>query len=62
MQMRTTTECNYLEGEGPEGMGPLRQILLYHSQDAARGRSVWALHLPVESRYVSASICQMCDF
>lgn len=49
LQMRSTTECGYLDGEGPEGLGHLRQIYLYHSRDA-RGRGVWILHLPLWSR------------
>ena len=25
-QMKTTVECEYLVGAGPEGLGPLRQV------------------------------------
>ena len=53
--MKTTTECGYLEGGGPEGLGALRQVLLYHSQDS-KGRAVWALHMPADSRSV---YCQL---
>jgi hypothetical protein len=45
-------ECAYLEGEGegPEGLGRLRHAALYHSADAASGRGVYALLLPVVQR------------
>jgi hypothetical protein len=50
VQMKTTTECDYLSGEGPEGMGALRHLALYKSHDVARGRAVYALRLPVENK------------
>ena len=50
-QMKTTTECSYLEGEGPEKIGAyLRHFGLYESRDLARSRSVLGLSLPAESR------------
>jgi len=49
-QMRTTTECAYLGGGGPDGLGALRFAGLYASWDAARGRAMFALHLPVDAR------------
>ncbi len=48
--MKTTTECDYLSGEGPEGMGALRHLALYKSHDVARGRAVYALRLPLENK------------
>ncbi len=51
LQMKTTTECSYLEGKGPEQIGAyLRHFSLYESRDMARGRSVLALSMPVEAR------------
>ena len=48
--MRTGTDSSYLEGEGPDGLGPLRYAALYSSWDAAQvcmcvGRivSVWVV-------------------
>ena len=38
-QMRTGTDSSYLEGEGPDGLGPLRYAALYSSWDAAQVRS-----------------------
>ncbi|KAK9798895.1 hypothetical protein WJX73_003389 [Symbiochloris irregularis] len=52
LQAKTTTECDYLAGEGPEGMGPLRHIALYHSHDPARTKGVFVLHLVPEHRAV----------
>jgi hypothetical protein len=49
-QYADTTRCSYLEGEGPEGLGPLRYITLYHSADAGRGRGVYCLLLPAAAR------------
>jgi hypothetical protein len=45
-------ECPYLEegGEGPEGLGRLRHAALVLSTDAASGRSVYALLMPVAQR------------
>lgn len=48
--MRTTTECSYLAGAGPEGMGPLQHVALFHSHDTSRGRGVYALAMPMEHR------------
>ena len=50
LQMRTTTECSYLAGAGPEGMGPLQHVALFHSHDTSRGRGVYALAMPMEHR------------
>ena len=55
--MKTTTECSYLEGGGAEGLGGLRQVLLYHSQDS-RGRAVWGLYMPADTRQ-AASACAL---
>ena len=49
-QMRTTTECSYLAGSGPEGMGPLQHIALFKSHDISRDRGVYALVMPMEQR------------
>lgn len=47
VQGKTATECSYLEGGGPDGLGSsLRHITLYHSSDGARGRGVLCLLLP----------------
>eukprot|EP00878_Enallax_costatus_P032361 GHUV01035561.1.p1 GENE.GHUV01035561.1~~GHUV01035561.1.p1 ORF type:complete len:215 (+),score=72.36 GHUV01035561.1:151-795(+) len=47
LQSKTATECSYLEGGGPDGLGPsLRHIALYHSSDGARGRALFCLMLP----------------
>lgn len=47
LQSRNCTQCSYLEGEGPDGLGPhLRHVALYHSTDGNRGRSVFCLLLP----------------
>ena len=50
LQGNLTNDCVYLEGGGPEGLGTLRQLVLYHSADG-KGNGLWALHLPMESRY-----------
>ena len=55
LQMRTTTECSYLAGAGPEGMGPLQHVALFHSHDTSRGRGVYALAMPMEHRSASHS-------
>jgi hypothetical protein len=49
-QYADTTRCGYLEGDGPEGLGPLRYVALYHSADAGRGRGVYCLLLPATGR------------
>lgn len=49
-QAKTTTECDYLVGDGPEGMGPLRHIALYHCHDPGRSKGVFVLHLAPEQR------------
>ena len=47
--MKTGTESSYLEGEGPDGLGPLRYAALYSSWDAAQvcsvcvGGAVWGV-------------------
>lgn len=47
LQARTATECSYLEGSGPDGLGTsLRQVALYSSTDGNRGRSIFCLLLP----------------
>ena len=50
LQMRTTTEYSYLAGAGPEGMGPLQHVALFHSHDTSRGRGVYAIAMPMEHR------------
>lgn len=46
-QSRAVTQCSYLEGEGPDGLGPhLRHVALYHSTDGNRGSSVYCLLMP----------------
>ncbi|KAK9830879.1 hypothetical protein WJX81_001263 [Elliptochloris bilobata] len=50
LEMRTTTECAYLSGDGPDGLGALRYAALYASWDATRARAVFALHLPMDAR------------
>lgn len=50
LQMRTTTECSYLAGSGPEGMGPLQHVGLFQSHDSSRGRAVYVLAMPMEQR------------
>ena len=37
-QMKTSTECGYLDEEGPDGLGPLRYVAMYSSWDAAQVR------------------------
>lgn len=54
--MRTTTECSYLAGPGPEGMGPLQHVALFQSQDTSRGRGVYCMAMPMERR----SACRHC--
>lgn len=49
-QYADTTRCGYLEGEGPEGLGPLRYLSLYQSADAGRGRGVLCLLMPATAR------------
>jgi len=49
-QYADTTRCSYLEGEGPEGLGPLRYVALYQSADAGRGRAVYCLLMPATGR------------
>lgn len=48
--MKTTTECPYLEGDGPEGLGPMRYVVLFHSSDPAHGKGVYCLLLPALQR------------
>lgn len=54
LRMRTSTECPYLEGEGPDGLGPLRQVcfpcLLYLMKQV----SLW------EQPGCSAAGCDIC--
>lgn len=55
MQMKTTAECMYLDGDFTAGsLGPLKQMQLYHSHDA-RGRAIWCLHLTADSRSIPPS-------
>jgi hypothetical protein len=49
-QYADTARCGFLEGDGPEGLGPLRYIALIHSADPGRGRGVFALLLPATGR------------
>ena len=50
VQMRTTGQCSYLEGDGPDGLGVMRHVALFKSHDAARGRAVYAMHIPMDKR------------
>ncbi|KAF8072990.1 POL2A [Scenedesmus sp. PABB004] len=51
LQSKTATECPYLEGGGPDGLGPgLRHVALYHSSDGARGRGLLGLLTPTTGR------------
>ncbi|GBF92637.1 hypothetical protein Rsub_05251 [Raphidocelis subcapitata] len=50
LQYADTARCGFLEGDGPEGLGPLRYIALVHSADPGRGRGVYALLLPATGR------------
>lgn len=51
MQHKTATECSYLEGDGPDGLGPsLRHIALYHSSDDGKGRGCFCVLMPAISR------------
>ena len=49
-QPADAARCGYLEGDGPEGLGPLRYVALCQSADAGRGRAVFCLLLPATSR------------
>jgi hypothetical protein len=50
-QAKTAAECSYLEGGGPDGLGPaLRHISLYHSSDDGRGRGCFCVLLPATGR------------
>ena len=60
-QARTTTECDYLMGEGPEGLGALRHLTLYQSLDAAHSRGVFVLHMPVEQRWAFLFLTAHCS-
>jgi hypothetical protein len=51
LQAKTAAECSYLEGGGPDGLGPaLRYISLYHSSDDGRGRGCFCVLLPGTGR------------
>lgn len=50
-QAKTAAECSYLEGGGPDGLGPaLRHISIYHSADDGRGRGCFCVLLPATGR------------
>ena len=55
-QMRTTTECAYLSGGGPDGLGALRFAALYGSWEATRARAMFALHLPMDTRCAAKTL------
>ncbi|WIA29248.1 hypothetical protein OEZ86_011756 [Tetradesmus obliquus] len=51
LQAKTAAECSYLEGGGPDGLGPaLRHISIYHSADDGRGRGCFCVLLPATGR------------
>ncbi len=56
LQMRSTSQCAYLAGEGPEGLGPaLRHVGVFLCADELRGRGVYGLHLPMRQRRAAVS-------
>lgn len=46
---KTVAECGYLEG------GALRYLALYQALEPARGLHIFALHVPVDTKYVRQS-------
>ena len=49
--MKLAVDCAYLEGEGPDGLGPaLRQITVFQCGDALRGRAVFGVYMPITAR------------
>jgi len=49
--MRTTADVAYLgPNEGPEGLGAVRYVALYKSEEPGRGRAVYTLLLPAQQR------------
>lgn len=55
-QMRTTTECAYLSGDGPDGLDALRFAALYGSWEPTRARAIFALHLPMDARCAARNL------
>ncbi|GAX75625.1 hypothetical protein CEUSTIGMA_g3069.t1 [Chlamydomonas eustigma] len=49
-QMKTSVECPYLEGDGPDGLGPLSYVSLYFSWDTTQSRAVLSCMMPAASR------------
>jgi DNA polymerase epsilon subunit 1 len=47
LQARTAAQCRYL----PTDAGSLRHMLLHHSGDTARGRGLFALHVPADGAF-----------
>jgi hypothetical protein len=58
LQLRTTTECGYLEedGGGSEGLGRLRHLALFHSADAASGRCAACSRLCHNTVFVAQTV------
>jgi DNA polymerase epsilon subunit 1 len=50
LQMRPVVQYDYFSGGGGGGVGGggLRHMALHHSEDAAAGRALYALHLPAD--------------
>ncbi len=49
--MKSSSQCAYLAGEGPEGLGPaLRHVGVFLCADELRGRGVYGLHVPMRHR------------
>ena len=58
VQMKSSNQCAYLAGEGPEGLGPvLRHVGVFLCADELRGRGVYGLHIPMRQRRAALGSC-----
>ena len=58
--MKMSMEFSYLEGEGPDGLGPaLRQITVFHCGDALQGHAVYGIYLPITGRRARVESCSV---
>ena len=63
MQMKSSSQCAYLAGEGPDGLGPaLRHVGVFLCADELRGRGVYGLHVPMRQRRAAGITCRPLEF
>ena len=49
--MKVHSDCAYLEGGGPDGLGPaVRLLAVFQCGDALRGRAVYGVYMPITGR------------